>query len=74
MIAEIALVGSVLGLVVGLLEVAHRADERPGRSLTAESAVRSAMEGPEGVAVRAEFRRRGVVPPERRSLPGGFGL
>lgn len=74
MLTEIAFVGGVVGVFVGLLEVWHRVDEwGPGR-LTGEAAVRAAMEGPEAAAVRAEFRRRGVAPPVRRPTSAGFGL
>lgn len=74
MLTEITLVGSVVGVFVGLLEVWHRVDEwTPGR-LTTEGAVRAAMEGREAAAVRAEFRRLGVTPPERRPTSLGFGL
>lgn len=74
MLTELAFVGGVVGVFVGLLEVWHRAEEwSPGR-LTAEGAVRAAMEGSEAAAVRAEFRRRGVEPPARRPTGAGFGL
>ncbi len=36
--------------------------------------LREAMRGPEAAAVRAEFHRRGIAPPERRGSPVGFGV
>lgn len=74
MLGEIAIVGGVVGFVVGLLEVSHRVEGRPADPLTGEGAIRAAMEGPEGAAVRAEFRGRGTVPPERGPRHLGFGL
>lgn len=73
MLAEVAVVGGVIGVALGLLEVSHRLDEGAPRPLTPEAAIREAMRGPEAGAVRAEFRRSGIQPLAPRR-PVGFGL
>ncbi|HEV8306415.1 MAG TPA: hypothetical protein VGW35_02005 [Methylomirabilota bacterium] len=59
MLTELAVMGTVLGFVVGLFEFSHRLeDASPG--LSPETLVQKAMRGPDGLAVRAEFRRSGI--------------
>ena len=68
---ELAVLGGIMGVFVGLLEVSHRlAGASPGR-LTPEAALQDALRGPDGGAVRAEFRRRGIEPVGPRH-PVGF--
>lgn len=74
MLAELALIGGVTGFVVGLLEVSHRLEEGGPRPLTTAAAVREAMRGRDGGAVRAEYRRSGIEPGDPRRRPLGFGL
>jgi hypothetical protein len=74
MLAELVLVGGVIGFVAGLLEVSHRLEEGGPRRLTTAVAVRAAMRGPEGGAVRAEYRRSGIEPEDARRRALGFGL
>ena len=74
MLAELAVVGGLMGLFVGLLEVSHRLDETAPGPLTARAAVREAMRGPDGAAVRAEFQRSGIAPVDRLPRPVGFGM
>jgi hypothetical protein len=66
MLTELVLVGGVMGFVAGLLEVSHRLEEGGSRPLTTAAAVREAMRGPEGGAVRAEYRGSGIEPGDRR--------
>ncbi len=61
MLTEIAIIGGLVGVVAGLLEVSAGPPAPAPRS--AEEAIRAAMRGPESGAVGAEFRRRGVIPP-----------
>ena len=69
MLAEIVIVGGVIGVLLGLLEISHHRSS--DESLTPEAAIREAMRGPEGGAVRAEFRRGGIEPLDLRR-PTGF--
>ena len=71
MLADLFALGGVVVAVVAALEVTARFDRVPRRELRSEWAVREAMLGPEGGAVRAEFRRSGICPPER-PRPAGF--
>jgi hypothetical protein len=73
-LGELAVIGGVVGFVLGVLELSHRAGISPGRLASPEAAIREAMRGPEAGAVRAEFRRSGIdaQDPRRRLL--GFGL
>lgn len=73
MLTELAVIGGLVGVFVGLLEISHRLDESGPGPLTAEAAVREAMRGPDGGTVRAEFRRSGIAPAVRRHRPLGFG-
>jgi hypothetical protein len=62
------------GFVVALAGVLQAAARRRSGSASAVSLLREGMEGfegPDAEAVRAEFRRSGVVLPERRR-PVGF--
>ncbi len=73
MLADVAILGGLMGAMVVLLEVSHRLESgspEPGTT----AAVREAMRGPDGAAVRAEFRRSGIepIPPPRRHI--GFGI
>jgi len=70
---ELAVLGGIMGVFVGLLEVSHRLEETSGGRITPEVALQEALRGPDGGAVRAEFRRRGIesVGPRR---PVGFQL
>ena len=74
MLAELVVVGGLMGLFVGLLEISHRLDETAPGPLTAEAAVREAMRGPDGPVVRAEFQRSGIAPFDRHRRPVGFGV
>jgi hypothetical protein len=70
MVAEIALVVSVAGAVLGLVQASAGPNRKKAAGLTAEAAIREAMRGSEARAVQAEFRRRGVSPPvSPRPLP-----
>ncbi len=73
MLIELAALGGIMGLFVGLLEISHRLEETAPGPLTPEVALREAMRGPDGGVLRAEFRRRGVESPASRA-PLGFGL
>ena len=66
MLTEIAIVGGVLGVVMGLLQGSSGPTRKAATRLTPEAAIREAMRGHEGRAVRAEFRRRGVIAPSER--------
>lgn len=69
MLAEIVLVGGLVVVMAGVLEVSTRPYWGPGRRPRPESVIRELMQGPEAEAVRAEFRRSGICPPEpRRSV------
>lgn len=72
MLTEIAIVGGVLGAVMGLFAGSLGPTRKAATRLTSEAAIREAMRGHEGRMVRAEFRRRGVVEPSER-LPLAFG-
>ncbi len=74
MLIEIAMLGGLVGFVVGVFELSRRLDGAPAGPLSPEAAVREALRGPDGAAVRAEFRGRGVEAVERRSPPIGFGV
>jgi len=74
MLAELALIGGVTGFVVGLLEVSHRLEEGGPRPLTTVAAVREAMRGRDGGAVRAEYRGSGIEPGDPRRPPLSFGF
>ena len=71
MVAEMVLVGGLVMVMAGALEVSTRPYWGPGRGARPESVIRQAMRGPEAAAVRAEFRRSGICPPEPRRS-GGF--
>ena len=64
MLIEIVLSGGVLVAVLGILEGSRGRRGRVPPELRAETAIREAMRGEEGRAVRAEFGRRGICPPE----------
>jgi hypothetical protein len=72
MLSDVAVVGGLMGVMVVLLEVSHRLEAGPPPRVTAEAALRDAMRGPEGSAIRAEYRRRGVDPPPSVRPPVGF--
>jgi|RhiMetdeSRZDD1v2_1073273.scaffolds.fasta_scaffold142556_4 hypothetical protein len=74
MLGDLVLVGGVVGFVVGLLEVSHRLEEAAPGPLGTAAAVREAMRGAEGNAVRAEYRSSGIEPVRHRPRPLGFGL
>jgi hypothetical protein len=70
-VLDAVLAGGFVVAVVGVLQIRAQRDRR---SASAVSLLREGMkrfEGPEAEAVRAEFRRSGVVLPERRQ-PVGF--
>jgi hypothetical protein len=70
-VLDAVLAGGLVVAVVGVLQIRARRDRR---SASAVSLLREGMErfdGPDAEAVRAEFRRSGVVLPERRR-PVGF--
>lgn len=66
MLTGIAIVGGVLGAVMGLFAGSPGPTRKAAARLTPEAAIREAMRGREGGAVRAEFRRRGVIAPSQR--------
>lgn len=72
MLTEFAVLGGLVVAVVGVLEVSSRLKEGFGTGLPPETAIREAMRGPEGNAVRAEFRRSGIEPVERPHRWGSF--
>jgi hypothetical protein len=74
MLTEIAVLGGLVGIVVGVLELSYRLEGGPEVPLSPEAALRVAMGGPDGAAVRAEFGRSGVAPVARRHPPIQFGL
>lgn len=70
MLTEIVLTGGLVVAILGVLQ-AHGGARRPGwDGRDGIAAVREAMDGSEGGAVRAEFRESGIVPPERRRAAG----
>jgi hypothetical protein len=71
---ELAVIGGLIGFVLGVLEISHRAGAGVGGPLSPEAAVREAMRGPEAGAVRAEFRRSGIDGSDPRRTTLGFGL
>jgi hypothetical protein len=74
MLIELAALGGLVGMFVGLLEISHRLEETVPEPLSPEAAVREAMRGPDGSTVRAEFRRSGIVPADRGRGLFGFGV
>jgi len=60
MVTEIA----ILGGLVGFLGLSVWLDREPPE-LALEALLRDAMRGPDGAALRAEFRRSGIEPPQR---------
>lgn len=72
MLSDVAVVGGLMGILVVLLEVSHRLEAGPSPHVSTESALQDAMRGPEGSAIRAEYRRRGVEPRATPRLPAGF--
>jgi hypothetical protein len=74
MLGDLMLIGGVMGFVVALLEVSHRLEETAPRPLGTAAAIREAMRGVEGNAVRAEYRWSGIEPARQRQRPLGFGL
>jgi hypothetical protein len=70
-VLDAVLAGGFVVAVVGVLQIRARRDRR---SASAVSLLRKGMErfeGPDAEAMRAEFRRSGVVLPKRRR-PVGF--
>jgi hypothetical protein len=72
MLTELAVLGGIMGIFVGLLEISHRLEDVTPGPLTPEAALREAMRGPDGGALRSEFRRWGVESPAAHR-PLGFG-
>ena len=72
MLGDVAVIGGLMGVMVVLLEVSHRLEAGPPGQTT-ESALRDAVKGPEGSAVRAEYKRHGVEPRATPRPPSGFG-
>jgi hypothetical protein len=72
MLTGIAIVGGVIGVVLGLVRTSSGPSRRTATRLTPEAAIREAMRGREGRMVRTEFRRRGVIEPFER-LPLAIG-
>jgi hypothetical protein len=70
MLVEIVLSGGVLVAVLGILDGARWRRSGAPAEISAEAAIREAMRGEEAGSVRAEFRRRGICPPERPRGPG----
>ena len=71
MVTEIVLTGGLAVAILGILQGSRERRRRPDTTLSPEAAVRLAMRGPEGGAVRAEFRGSGIASPEWRGV-GGF--
>jgi hypothetical protein len=68
---EMLLVGLVGAVVLGMLEASTRLGRaQRGAGWTPEALLREAMRGDDAATLKAEFRRSGVVPPER----GGFWI
>ena len=68
---DLMLVGGLVVALAGVLQITTR---RQSRSASATALLREGMggfEGPDAEAIRAEFRRSGVLMPERRR-PAGF--
>jgi hypothetical protein len=74
MLTSMAIFSGLIGLAVAVLELSHRLDGASGSPLDGESALREAMRGPGGGAIRAEFQRRGVETPLHHRPPIAFGL
>jgi hypothetical protein len=74
MLSELAVIGGVMSVVVGLLEISHRLEGSAPKPVNGTGAVREAMRGIEGNAVRAEYRRSGIEPSVAGRRPLGFGL
>jgi hypothetical protein len=60
MLSEMAVLGGLVGFVVGVLELSHRLNGSPEPPLTSETALREALRGTEAAAIRAEYGRRGI--------------
>jgi len=71
MVAELLLTGGIAVAILGIVEERRARRVRRDPALSPEAAVRLAMGGPEAGTVRAEYRRSGIVPPDRWS-DGGF--
>jgi hypothetical protein len=68
---DVILAGGLVVALAGVLQITAR---REGRSASAVALLREGLEGfdgPDAEAYRAEFRRSGVLLPERRP-PAGF--
>jgi hypothetical protein len=74
MLTDLVVIGGLMGVFVGLLELSHRLDATAPGPMTTEAAVREAMRGPEGGVVRAEFQRSGIEAPSPRRRSTGFGV
>jgi hypothetical protein len=65
MVAEFMLTAGIAVAILGIVEETRARRIGRDRTLSPEAAVRLAMRGPEAGTVRAEYRRSGIVPPER---------
>ena len=69
---DVILAGGLVVALAGVLQITAR---REARSASAVALLREGLEGfdgPDAEAYRAEFRRSGIVLPERQH-PAGFG-
>ena len=73
MLSDFAVIGGLMGVMVVLLEASHRLESGPPSAPTIQAALQDALKGPEGSAVRAEYKRHGVEPRSTPRLPVGFG-
>ncbi|HEV8673127.1 MAG TPA: hypothetical protein VGX21_03710 [Methylomirabilota bacterium] len=72
MLSELAVLGGLVGFVVGVLELSHRLNGSPDPPLTSEAALREALRGAEAAAIRAEYHRRGIEALPSRPVTLGF--
>ncbi len=68
---DLMLTGGILVAVAGVLQTVSRRERRRASSVRLLQEGMDGFEGADAEAVRAEFRRSGVVLPERRH-PMGF--
>jgi hypothetical protein len=68
---DLMLTGGILVAVAGVLQTVSRRERRRASSVQLLQEGMDEFEGADAEAVRAEFRRSGVVLPERRH-PQGF--
>jgi hypothetical protein len=70
-VLDAVLAGGLVVAVVGVLQIRARRDRRSASAVSLLLKGMERFEGPDAEAMRAEFRRSGVVLPKRRR-PVGF--